>query len=287
MPGIKPSHMPEDASGCKRWLERSQPLKSPITDTWRALGAHTAKWTPGVCAVGYDTGPEFLVELEVTALVEEIKVIRGKHGKTVADGQSAGIGSRVLIGRHVDLLSYRVCQLPGSPSSCVNPAQGNTDPVRAVVQFVGQLVDRLFQKQRTQQNAQLVAAAGNEPVCSRFLQIAFKKFRTHPALPELGPVRHRLSGLGPGSILLAAEQGEMGGILERTQHPGNVAQGRTLDPPFRDGPGRFALEIDDDKIASCEKYLSEMVIAVTADAHGADFGFEQCFETAQQSPFRF
>ncbi len=124
-------------------------------------------------AVGYDTGPEFLVELEVTALVEKIKVVRGKYGKTVADGQSAGICSRELIGRHVDLLSSRALSALMIAKQLANPAQRDTDPVRAVVQFVGQLVDRLFQKQRTQQNAQLVAAAGNEPVSARFQQVAF------------------------------------------------------------------------------------------------------------------
>ncbi len=98
---------------------------------------------------------------------------------------------------------------------------------------------------------------------------------------------HRLSGLGRGPVLLPAEQGGMGGVVERTQHPGNVAQGGAFDAPFRDGAGRFALEIDDDKIASREKHLSEMVIAVTADTHGADFGFEQLLEAVHQILFAF
>ena len=45
---MKPSQMPEAPRVASRWVRGSQPLKSPITETARASGAHTAKVAPAV-----------------------------------------------------------------------------------------------------------------------------------------------------------------------------------------------------------------------------------------------
>ena len=79
----------------------------------------------------------------------------------------------------------------------------------------------------------------------------------------------------------------MGGVLKRAQHSGHITQGGAFDAPFRDRTGGFALEINDDEIVSREEHLSEMEIAVAADAHGADFAFEQIFEAVYQVFFVF
>ena len=50
MPGTKPSQIPESATGASGWLVRSHPLKSPITETASAFGAHTANVVPATPA---------------------------------------------------------------------------------------------------------------------------------------------------------------------------------------------------------------------------------------------
>ena len=48
MSGTKISHTPLLPSDRMQWLRPSQPLKSPMTRTPRAFGAHTANETPEV-----------------------------------------------------------------------------------------------------------------------------------------------------------------------------------------------------------------------------------------------
>ena len=45
-PGMKPSQMPDASRGWSWFAVRFQPLKSPITHTLSALGAHTANVAP-------------------------------------------------------------------------------------------------------------------------------------------------------------------------------------------------------------------------------------------------
>ena len=46
-PGTKVSQMPDDPWGFRTCVSLLQPLKSPMTETRSASGAHTAKATPG------------------------------------------------------------------------------------------------------------------------------------------------------------------------------------------------------------------------------------------------
>ena len=72
--------LPRSRIGCAR---PSQPLKSPITLTRSALGAHTAKTTPCGAAVLDDVRAELLIGAEVVALVEKLQV------QVAQDGQKA------------------------------------------------------------------------------------------------------------------------------------------------------------------------------------------------------
>ena len=72
--------LPRWRIGCAR---PSQRLKSPITLTRSALGAHTAKTTPRGAAVVDDVRAELLIRAEVVALVEKLQV------QVAQDGQEA------------------------------------------------------------------------------------------------------------------------------------------------------------------------------------------------------
>ena len=61
-----------------------------------------------------------------------------------------------------------------------------------------------------------------------------------------------------------------GGVVERAEHPGDVPEGRTLDPPLAERPRGFALEVDDDEVAPRPEDLAEVVVAVDPDPLPAD-----------------
>ncbi len=66
-------------------MRPSHPLKSPTTLTRRALGAHTAKCTPGRTPCDHRPGPEAIERSDVRALGKEVLIERGQH-RTVAVG---------------------------------------------------------------------------------------------------------------------------------------------------------------------------------------------------------
>ena len=56
--------------------------------------------------------------------------------------------------------------------------------------------------------------------------------------------------------------GRAGGVIERADHPGDIAQRRVLAPPLRHRPRRLALEIDDVEIVLHREHLSQVIVAV-------------------------
>ena len=94
-PGRNSSQTPLDPSdriGCSR---PSHELKSPTTETARALGAQTANAVPRDALVLDDVRAELLVELLVAALAHQVQVDvaqRGQEAVRVADGVGAVVG---------------------------------------------------------------------------------------------------------------------------------------------------------------------------------------------------
>ena len=74
------------------WSARpSQPLKSPITATAEALGAHTEKWTPPPRA-GRQVGTQLVGQVPVRALVEQVHVVVGQQA-----GGGRGVPARARL----------------------------------------------------------------------------------------------------------------------------------------------------------------------------------------------
>ena len=60
-----------------------------------------------------------------------------------------------------------------------------------------------------------------------------------------------------------------GRVVERTQHAGDVAQRRSLEAAFAERARRFAFEVEDDEVATRVQHLTEVQVAVDADALAA------------------
>ena len=76
---MKISQTPDGTSSRIGWTRPSQPLKSPITLTRSAFGAHTAKCTPVVVADGDAVRAELLERAVVRALAEQVQIEVGEH----------------------------------------------------------------------------------------------------------------------------------------------------------------------------------------------------------------
>jgi molybdopterin synthase catalytic subunit len=98
----------------------------------------------------------------------------------------------------------------------------------------------------------------------------------------LVPVAHPAFGLGivgaDQPAVLLVEQRRVGGVVERAQHPGDIAEGRTLLAALTDRPGRLALEVDNDEVAAGIEHLTEVVITVIANPLGLEPGVDDVAE---------
>ena len=74
------------------WRRASHELKSPITATRSALGAHTAKRTPWHAVDRDDVGAERLGQLEMPPFVEQVQI-------ELAQQRAEGIGILGLLHR--------------------------------------------------------------------------------------------------------------------------------------------------------------------------------------------
>src|SRR5712692_6483897 len=92
-----------------------------------------------------------------------------------------------------------------------------------------------------------------------------------------------MGGVHPFGLLV--EQCSVRRIVERAEHARHVSQRRTLNPSLAEWTRRFALEVDDDEIFPGIEHLSQMVVAVAANAHGRNFSPEDRLETPEDVLF--
>ena len=76
---MKISQTPVGAAAASACTRPSQPLKSPITLTRSAFGAHTAKCTPVVVPDGDAVRAELLERAVVRAFAEQVQIEIGEH----------------------------------------------------------------------------------------------------------------------------------------------------------------------------------------------------------------
>ena len=60
-------------------------------------------------------------------------------------------------------------------------------------------------------------------------------------------------------------------VAERSHHARDVLERRLFEPPLRNRPRRFPLEIQNDEVSLAPENLAEMVIAVHANLRGHEF----------------
>ena len=61
---------------------------------------------------------------------------------------------------------------------------------------------------------------------------------------------------------------ELRRVIERTNHPRQIFDRRSLQTAFTESAGGFALEVDNVEVRATEQNLTEMVISVNARSHG-------------------
>src|SRR6266545_1216840 len=155
-----------------------------------------------------------------------------------------------------------------------DPGDRDLDPARSIVQLIAELVDGLLQQHSVEQDLDLPPGPGEEGALRGCLHVGAKEGSRHPLVPEKDP------RLEEGGVLLRrgsdpSEQPRVGRVVERSEHPGNVAKGRSLDAPLRQRPCRFPFEVDDHEVLSRVQDLTEVEVAVHPDPLGVDLGLQE------------
>src|SRR5947208_17118017 len=101
-----------------------------------------------------------------------------------------------------------------------NSAQRNTDPIRAVIQFVGDFVESLVQEKCVEKKFSFLSPGREKGGISGRFKIAPEIGGTDPRIPKSRP---RLDGFRPFGLQREpgnlAEQRGICGVLERADHP--------------------------------------------------------------------
>src|SRR4051794_34188915 len=127
--------------------------------------------------------------------------------------------------------------------------QRHLDPVGPVAELVAQLVEHLLELEELHEPGH-VFERFEQPATERCRRVGGEESPARLALPLV-----ELVALGGAPLRIA----------ERAQHPGHVAQRRTFQAAFGEGPGRLALEVDDVPVVVGEQDLAEVIVAVMAD----------------------
>src|SRR5205807_6078236 len=242
--------MPELPRGCSGWASGFQPLKSAITETRSALGAHTANAMPpgATCAPSLSNSRKWLPSLN------------RYRSSSVSRPGGSWVFIELLPGRVPGFLPTPTLPLrwgghlaPVASSSvheAGETAKRDADPVRSVVELVPELVQGLLDQHDVQQEVSLVHVGRQEGSAGRRRQVG---------------LHERLRGqLRPGRAVRDLDR--LAGIGEGAQHPGHVLERPALEPPLAQRSRRLALEVDDDEVAAGEEHLPQVVVAVAADA---------------------
>src|SRR6266851_1062895 len=84
----------------------------------------------------------------------------------------------------------------------------------------------------------------------------------------------RILGAQDSRSLSLTEDRGVRRVVERAQHARDVAQCAAFDPPLAQRPRRLAFEVDDHEVVARPQHLSEVIVAVRADAETGDSAIE-------------
>ena len=149
------------------------------------------------------------------------------------------------------------------------PFERDLRPLGPVVELVADLVDALVEEVGVQQDPELRRRLRQQRGGGDGREIAFEERRAYRAVPEPRP---RLQGgkvfrTRPGRL---AEQGRVRSVVEGSQQSSDVPKGGAFEPSDAEGPGRLALEVDDDEILARVEDLPEMVIPMATEVDRCD-----------------
>ena len=139
--------------------------------------------------------------------------------------------------------------------------QRNARPIRAVIQFVAQLIKRLFQQEQLQQAAQGLRCRIQVRTAHSCL-VGCEEHTPNLCLPCSHVRLQRPQVLR--SLRANLRERRISGVIERSQHAGHVPQWRVFLAALGDRTRRLTLKIDKHEVVLGEQHLPKMKIAVVA-----------------------
>src|SRR6266436_3906028 len=181
---------------------------------------------------------------------------------TSALGTPAADGSLRICFRSMICPPPRFSPGPRSLQQAPDPGQRYCDPVRAVVEFVTELVAGLLELEGRAGPPRRLGGSRQEvlrALAGRH-HVAAQKSAGGQPLPGLeGGTEPGTPGFGQGG-----ERG-LDDIVERAQHTRPAAQRTLLAAALVNGSRRLAFEVDHDEAVGRLEHLAQMVVAVTAN----------------------
>src|ERR1700730_11002241 len=164
--------------------------------------------------------------------------------------------------------------LSGRFQNVFDAADGDDDPVWAVVELVADFVNGFVEEVGFKKNLEVVRILRNKGRVGGGLQVFLKEDAAHLSIPNVGPVFEKRDVFASHGWL---PKSAVSRVLKRAHHSGDIAQRRALEFTLAQRPRRFAFEIENDEILSGRKDLAEMIVAVDADFRSISLPVEETF----------
>src|SRR4051794_39943657 len=132
------------------------------------------------------------------------------------------------------------------------PRDGDLNPLRAVVELVAELVDRLLELEHREQPLDRHLARREQRLVDR-AEVAVEELPARLLFPAFRDVD------------AAKQRRRARDVRERAEHPGDVAQRRALAPPLGHRARGLALEVENHPVLVRPECLAQVVVAVRAD----------------------
>src|SRR5215216_1240976 len=196
----------------------------------------------------------------------------------VGDERGAAHARRVRVSRsYTEILADRL-SFPLS-QNVEDAPERDADPVRAVVQFVTELMESLLDGEEFDQGSRVLLVLGIGGGTAGTFGVPIKEGPRRAFLQQPGPLLEHFGPLGS-----EVHQGRPDGVVERAEHTGHVAQRRVLLASLGEGPVLLALEVYDLEIVADHEDLLETVIPVMPGFYDPDSSYRDVPYAARQLP---
>jgi len=150
-------------------------------------------------------------------------------------------------------------------------ADRNDDPGRPIVQLVPNFINGFIEQVGFDHDLKVLAVFRDEDGVACCLQVALQKEAAHVTIPEIGPPFQKWHILFAHGRL---PKRAVGGVLKGPHHAGDITEGGAFQFALAERSRRFTFEVQNDKVFSCIKQLTKMIVAVNPDLRGIGASIE-------------